>query len=81
MSTLSKRGDKHVQALLRVVQGQIKAAMRDHPEWNLPETAQRSIAKRVTGDVAANWSRLSGLRHLQAETTASGIPDAVGDAR
>ena len=54
--------DAHTVALLKLVEGQVRSAMADHKEWNLSARAARSIAKRVTGDVAANWSRLSALR-------------------
>lgn len=64
MTTLYTRAkdDAFLAALLRVIEGQVRAAMADHKKWNLPERAARSIAKRVTGDVAANWSRLDALR-------------------
>ena len=54
--------DAFASAVLRVVEGQVRAAMADHKEWNLPERAARSIAKRCAGDVVANWSRLNALR-------------------
>lgn len=64
MATLAKReaNNPFVQSLMKVVEGQVRAAMADHKEWNLSEKAARSIAKRVSGDVVANWSRLDALR-------------------
>lgn len=64
MSTLYKRkdGDKFLEGLFTVIEGQVRSAIKDHPGWNLPESAYRSITKRVVGDVAVNWSRLSVLR-------------------
>lgn len=60
--------DAFLAALLRVIEGQVRAAMVDHKEWNLPEKAARSIAKRVCGDVAANWSRLDAVREAAIRT-------------
>lgn len=54
--------DPFFAALLRVIEGQVRAAMQDHKEWNLSTQAAPSIAKRVCGDVAANWQRLNALR-------------------
>lgn len=64
MATLSKRaaGNAFLTGLLSVVEGQVRDAMNAHKEWNLSDAAARSIAKRVSGDVAANWSRLHALR-------------------
>ena len=64
MATLYKRAatNPFMAAVLKVVEGQVRDAMLAHKEWNLPEKAARSIAKRITGDVVANWSRLDALR-------------------
>lgn len=53
-----------LSTLLKTVEGQVRSAMNDHKEWNLPERAARSIAKRIAGDVAANWQRLEARRNL-----------------
>lgn len=71
------REDVFLGALLRVVEGQVRAAMADHKEWNLPAGAERSIAKRVTGDVVSNWARLNAVRELSAPAKATaGLTDA-----
>ena len=69
MSTLYHRAkdDPFLRALLTVVEGQVRDAINSHAEWNLPEKAARSIAKRVSGDVAANWRRLDALRDRVTE--------------
>jgi hypothetical protein len=76
------RDDAFLAALLRVIEGQVRAAMADHKEWNLPDKAARSIAKRVAGDVAANWSRLDAVREPEgppAEATVARQPPACWD--
>lgn len=102
MSSLYKRAERDawMQALLIVVEGQVRSALQDHPEWVAeavtdrkgrrkapdPHKIARSIAKRVTGDVAAQWQRLDALKSVtreadRSETRAGAVRDPVEERK
>lgn len=43
--------------IFRAVAGAVKNAMHGHPAWQLDKTMARSIAKRATGTLSAEWRR------------------------
>ena len=88
MSALYKSKDPLVCALLRIVEGQVRSASLDHPEWGITDKAARSIAKRVAGNIASDWARLSALSGTSLRSNAvaetcnlesASLADGVGD--
>lgn len=64
MASLYNRATSFQLSLIRVVEGQVRCFAKEHPEIPLTDRAIRSITKRVVGDIAANWLRLSAEREV-----------------
>lgn len=55
MVTLAKRATPSQRQIMRIVEGAVKNASDSHPEWEFTEYIARSIAKRATGTLSAQW--------------------------
>lgn len=46
------------QRIWRAIDGAVRNAAHGHPGWNLTRTMARSIAKRATGTLTAQWQEV-----------------------
>lgn len=73
MTTLYKRANPPQARILRIVAGAVMNVAHYHPEYGLTHRIARSIAKRATGTLTAQW------RDVLAARTARGfVPSESG---
>jgi hypothetical protein len=77
MTSLYRRPTPFGTALLRAIEGSVRAAFHDHPEWGISDKNRtaRSIAKRATGTIAADWPRLSAIAADAGMVARAGVSD------
>lgn len=81
MTTLRHRAPPWVRALMRVIAGQIRSAVKAHSDWTITDSAVRSVTKRIAGNVAAEWPRLSAARDHDPSAPAVTAREAPSTSR
>lgn len=61
MTSLYKRASIRQRRVLRIIEGAVRNAAHAHPECNLLPTFARSVAKRATGTLTAQWPDVLAL--------------------
>jgi hypothetical protein len=62
MATLYKRATPTQARILRIVAGAVMNVAHYHPEYGLTDRIARSIAKRATGTLTAQWREVLAAR-------------------
>lgn len=70
MSTLAKRATPRQAMVLRMVAGAVINAGHAHPEWGISPRMARSIAKRATGTLTAQWPDVLAAPEASSEPCA-----------
>lgn len=71
MATLAKRATPRQQLVMRMVAGAVMNAGHAHPAWKISPVMARSIAKRATGTLTANWPDVLAAPRALSESAAS----------
>ena len=62
MASLYNRATPSQYRILRAVEGAVKNASDAHPSYKIPENFARSVAKRATGTLTAQWQDVLAAR-------------------
>lgn len=85
MVSLYVRANPRQRKIFRIVEGSVRNTLHAHPDYQLPESAARSIAKRAAGTLTASWPEVLAIP-LESSERSEGIgsvpsgPDSVGPA-
>ena len=67
MATLYKRATAPQVRILRAVAGAVRNVAHAHPDWNIHPLAAKSIAKRATGTLTAQWPDVLAAHSVPSE--------------
>ena len=69
MTTLYRRATPSQYRILRVVEGAVRNAAHAHPNIEIPQSFARSVAKRATGTLTAQWAEVLAARSASSEAS------------
>jgi hypothetical protein len=72
MTSLYNRASPSQARILRIIEGAVKNAAYAHPEYDVPKRFARSIAKRATGTLTAQWPEVLAAKNREPSDKALG---------
>lgn len=70
MASLYKRKTVTQRKIMRMIEGAVMDAAFCHPEYGIDRKIARSIAKRATGTLTAEWPVLAQIKDSSASDAA-----------
>lgn len=84
MVSLYVRANPRQRKIFRIVEGSVRNTLHAHPDYQLPESAARSIAKRAAGTLTASWPEVlatpQSSERSEGKASVPSGPDSVGPA-